>query len=257
MRPKRQLSDRELQEHLDEQLAFLEVSSDAGFEGEAKRLAVTLRVLLHNSQTSKSLVGMLGNIDGQFFDTALPVNSQSVLSHGGLVWVASGSSKTRYVAMLDNVPVSRWVSFAEWWDVPVFIDTKKRELSRRQLVLTAANQDGGAHVDPALDAVYADLSKENSLGWIATDKKHEGFFLGRIPTDKQGDRLIAGPEKAAIRQIVHEALKSLKPGYAKMPQHDAEMIIGGPVLVTQRPTRNGPCPCGSGRKFKHCHGMVK
>jgi hypothetical protein len=120
------LSDRELQKHLDEQLAFLEVSSasfNAGFEGEAKRLAVTLRVLFHNSQTSKSLVKMLGK---QFFDTAFPVNPQSVLSHGELVWVASGSSKTQYVAMLDDVWGSRWVSFAEWWDVPVFIDTKNR-----------------------------------------------------------------------------------------------------------------------------------
>jgi hypothetical protein len=109
MRARRQLSDRELQEHFDEQLAFLEASSasfDAGFEGEAKRLAVTLRVLFHDSRTSKSLVGMLGKTDRQFFDTAIPVNSQSVVTHGGLVWVASGSSKTRYIARLDDVPVS-------------------------------------------------------------------------------------------------------------------------------------------------------
>jgi len=23
-----------------------------------------------------------------------------------------------------------------------------------------------------------------------------------------------------------------------------------------RVARNAPCPCGSGRKFKHCHGQV-
>ncbi|MFV0302606.1 MAG: SEC-C metal-binding domain-containing protein, partial [Paracoccus sp. (in: a-proteobacteria)] len=22
------------------------------------------------------------------------------------------------------------------------------------------------------------------------------------------------------------------------------------------PSRNDPCPCGSGRKFKHCHGAL-
>ncbi|MCP1167829.1 SEC-C metal-binding domain-containing protein, partial [Limimaricola sp. ASW11-118] len=22
------------------------------------------------------------------------------------------------------------------------------------------------------------------------------------------------------------------------------------------PSRNGPCPCGSGEKFKHCHGRI-
>jgi len=70
------------------------------------------------------------------------------------------------------------------------------------LILTAANQDGGAHVDPALDEVYADLSERNSLAWIANDG--------------QGEHPMEGPEKVAIRQIAHEALKSLKPGYMKM-----------------------------------------
>nr|WP_281689080.1 SEC-C metal-binding domain-containing protein [Pseudonocardia thermophila] len=23
---------------------------------------------------------------------------------------------------------------------------------------------------------------------------------------------------------------------------------------TQQPSRNAPCPCGSGRKYKQCHG---
>jgi preprotein translocase subunit SecA len=27
-----------------------------------------------------------------------------------------------------------------------------------------------------------------------------------------------------------------------------------PVRVTQKAGRNDPCPCGSGKKFKHCHG---
>jgi preprotein translocase subunit SecA len=28
-----------------------------------------------------------------------------------------------------------------------------------------------------------------------------------------------------------------------------------PDVLAQIP-RNAPCPCGSGRKFKHCHGRV-
>lgn len=27
-----------------------------------------------------------------------------------------------------------------------------------------------------------------------------------------------------------------------------------PVIVDKRPGRNDPCPCGSGKKFKYCHG---
>jgi preprotein translocase subunit SecA len=29
-----------------------------------------------------------------------------------------------------------------------------------------------------------------------------------------------------------------------------------PVRVEKRVGRNDPCPCGSGKKFKHCHGQV-
>ena len=29
-----------------------------------------------------------------------------------------------------------------------------------------------------------------------------------------------------------------------------------PVRVGQKVGRNDPCPCGSGRKYKHCHGKL-
>jgi preprotein translocase subunit SecA len=36
-----------------------------------------------------------------------------------------------------------------------------------------------------------------------------------------------------------------------LPQRDAE---GG---VVETPfSRNAPCPCGSGKKYKHCHGQL-
>src|SRR5262249_9569274 len=30
----------------------------------------------------------------------------------------------------------------------------------------------------------------------------------------------------------------------------------GPAAPWARPPRNAPCPCGSGKKYKHCHGRV-
>ncbi len=29
-----------------------------------------------------------------------------------------------------------------------------------------------------------------------------------------------------------------------------------PVRVDQKVGRNDPCPCGSGKKYKHCHGKI-
>jgi len=28
------------------------------------------------------------------------------------------------------------------------------------------------------------------------------------------------------------------------------------VRTTQKVGRNDPCPCGSGKKYKHCHGKL-
>ena len=262
MSNERQLTKDELEAHLDGSFGFLEASAasfDIGFEGEAKRLAVTLRVLLHDTKQSKSLLGQLGLFNRKFSNTAFDYNPENKMSHGGLVYIAMGPSSTRYVAMLDNLPdafLGREIDFDEWWNKPVFVDTQHRQLSRKQLVLVAANQDGGAHVDSKLDGTYAALSKENALGWIINDVK--------------GERPMEGPEKAAIRQIAHETLKTLIPSYAKKPQHKANMLFGGvslvqgvppqfqksqpPITKGKKTGRNETCPCGSGKKYKRCHG---
>lgn len=258
----------DLELHLDEQLGFLERSAtayDQGYEDEAKRLAVTLRVLLHETLQSHSLLGQLGLRKGTFIDTALPIDTENLMPHGGLVSIAIGTPRARYVAMLDDAPQLGAAEFEHWWNATVFVDSSGNRLTRKQLILVAANQDGGAHVGPSLDSVYASLSKENSLNWMALENGTA--------------RAISSPERAAIRQITHEVLKTLKAGYEKRPMHEGACFVGGlflrpgapsappPKLLRQhvagpevRPSasqhigRNAPCPCGSGKRYKRCHG---
>jgi preprotein translocase subunit SecA len=41
-----------------------------------------------------------------------------------------------------------------------------------------------------------------------------------------------------------------------MPMEDTrEMQKSTPVRVEQKIGRNDPCPCGSGKKYKNCHGV--
>jgi SEC-C motif-containing protein len=35
---------------------------------------------------------------------------------------------------------------------------------------------------------------------------------------------------------------------------DGQMVKGAPAVREERPGRNDPCPCGSGKKYKKCHG---
>lgn len=256
-------STEELEAHLLDQLGFIQASADAydrGFYGEAKRIAVSIRVLVHDTKTSKSLLGQLGRKSELFVDSALPIIPGNKSTHRGLVVTSTiWGTGTTYAAFLDDEICGQatHTDFDTWWNATVFIDSKGRELSRRDLVLTIANQDGGAHIDPTLDSAYADLSRNNSLGL---------FYSDGSKSDPLG-----GPEKAALRQIGHEVLKTLIPGYTKTQLYPEEsMLVGGVSILKEEPIaqhgqqvmcdykirRNEACPCGSGVKYKRCCGVL-
>ncbi len=241
----------DLEEHLRDHVSFLKASSDAfdtGNTGEAKRIAVSLRVMFHDTKNSHSLLGLLNKLSGSFISTALPFDPGNLSTHGGLIMTAMWGAATTYYAPLDDCITYRWLGFDDWWNEVVFLDDKRETLTRRDLVLTVANQDGGAHVDPALSEKYARLSRHNSLGWVLAP----------------GDLPIPNAERAAIRQISHEVLKTLDPSYSRKPDIKADLFVGGnmihsgdkplPIPKPQKFGRNERCPCGSGIKYKRCHG---
>jgi len=248
-------SREELQEHLRDTVQALELSSrsyDAGFEGEAKRLAAAIRVLVHDTNSSKSVLGQLGKKSIQFYETAVPRDPRTITTYSGLTAIGATPHGAKYVAVLDMLPPGacpRWVSFDQWWNGVIFVDLRGNRTSRRDLILAVANKDGGAHVDPVLDGKYADLSRRNSLAWR---------FSG-----PGGDVPLEGPQKAAVRQISHEVLKSLNPAMPVLkPKVTGVLSMGGSLVIEEQQTvapkigRNAPCPCGSGKKYKRCHGKM-
>lgn len=68
--------------------------------------------------------------------------------------------------------------------------------SRKQLILVLANQEGGAHVDPALDARYDALARKNGLGWSVTHGGTNQPFNGNVVS-------------VAVRQIAYEVIETL------------------------------------------------
>ncbi len=200
-------SPEELNAHLQEQLQFLQASAesyDNGFDGEAKRLAVTVRVLVHDKGQSQSLLGQLGKKTIDFYDTALPNHPGNFLPYSGLIMSRVSLSRSKYLPLLDDGPdkLFRLVNFATWWNAIVLIDGQRNQISRRDIVLAMADKDGGAHVDPSLDEIYSRLSRSNSLGQYA-------LVQGEAPYP------FKNPERATVRQIAHEILKTLIHGYRK------------------------------------------
>lgn len=250
----------DLNRQLSEQLDFLQTSAnryDQGHTIEAKRMAVTLRILLHDTKNCKSLLGQLNKKGIQFHDTTIEDMSNVTTSYCGLVMVSIGSGRTKYIAMLDDVPCKKMVDFDTWWNAIIFRDLEGHQISRKNLVVTMANQDGGAHVDPSINEEYSRLSKGKSLGRMYS-----------VDGKKWFDMLSA--DLSSVRQIAHEVLKSLIPNYTKNPQLPKKgILMGGFRLIyekkpvkdfevtknsTKKPGRNDPCPCGSGEKYKKCCG---
>jgi Helicase conserved C-terminal domain len=79
----------------------------------------------------------------------------------------------------------------------VIKDSDGQEFTRKELVLALCNKEGGAHVDPEIEAAYEKLASSNSLGWV--------YREGDGP-----DQLLPNPVVYSMRQISHEVLESVQ-----------------------------------------------
>ena len=224
------LSETNLEAHLKEQLGSLQRAAhrfDEGIRSEAKGMAAILRILLH-SKRHPSLLKRLNCDQIPFLDTASVHDTSNLIAFTGLLFLRSGET-FGYFPRFDclDEPVL-WTPFEAWWSKIIFADGEKWHLTRRDVVITAADQDGGAHVDGAIEFDYAALSRENSLGWrrvIGTGTE--------VP--------IEDAELFAIRQITHEVLRTLIPGYVRTPEQ---------AIAAERPTEiaGGKLRFGPGKK---------
>ncbi|GAB2571819.1 hypothetical protein [Spirosoma areae] len=164
------LSTNELHELLEEQFSFLIESChsfDKGNTKEAKRLATTIRLLVHQTRNSHSLLGQLG-LQTTFYESSenAPEIQNTVYSSWAQVSLAGRLSDNKihfYGPNFGRRKPERMVDFNTWWDRRVIVDKEGAEFSRKRIVLSMADQDGGAHVDPKLSEDYYKLTRLNSV----------------------------------------------------------------------------------------------
>ncbi len=183
---------------------------DRGDVFEAKRIAVHLRTLWHNKGQSKGLASQL-NLANQVIDTAFVVPPTFITA--GLPDTPSderrlfaiGGSRA-YAPLFDNGPAGIYkTQFDQWWEGNVLSDGEGHKFTRKDLVLALANTDGGAHVDPTLDSEYYALTRKGTFGTIRVVPTEDPKVFKRVETPS--------PVAVTLRQIGHETLKSLCPGY--------------------------------------------
>ena len=227
-------SHADLKASLIEQIGLLQTACslyDQGNKDAAKFIAVSLRVLLHDTQQSHSLLKQIGlrekkfsewNFSGQRRKAAAkgkaPNNQWTVQFSGPLsdqqstpppilegVATAScrlliqfvGPTGGEFVVPLSSLGSEIRKRFGNWWTDEVVRDVHDRTFSRRELVLNIANTVGGAHIDPGLEQGYLDFSRKNSLGWNFSTNGHDW-------------QAIPAPHLACMRQIAHEVLMTLQ-----------------------------------------------
>jgi preprotein translocase subunit SecA len=61
--------------------------------------------------------------------------------------------------------------------------------------------------------------------------------------------------KAEIRNNLER--QEVAKGQAVNPKEDSEVVKKKPKVNKETVGRNDPCPCGSGKKYKNCHGAVQ
>lgn len=192
----------ELLDHLKNQINFLRHAADRfdkGDQTEALIMATHIRTLLHDTKNSKSLLGQLDKKGILFHDMASDFDPNNLLPHHGLIQIEVGTKRVGFHAGLDNVPpfkLNRKVPFDSWWNKVILTDKERNRFTRKDIVLFVANKDGGAHIDPSLDEIFAKLSRLNSMEWRKVENGVDSPF--------------ERPDYPSVRQMAHEVLKTLK-----------------------------------------------
>ena len=191
-------------EHLGRQISFLKSSCeryDQGHVEEAVRLALHLRVILHDTNRCISLLQHLGAKSIFLLSTAKNFDSEPDIPNLRLAKLVVRLPKFSCpcVPLLGDSDRSEFVLLQTWWRKETIIDLREGRgcLNRRDLILAAADKDGGAHVDHQLDPIY----EKAQMG--------AGMSVELVYKDNTSMELpFVNIHYASLRQIAYEVLNS-------------------------------------------------
>lgn len=192
---------------LAEQVSFL-VSSceryDQGHTAEALRISLSLRIIFYSNKGSTSILKHMG------------ITNLNLLSTGGISKEEAkncayyfGMGRLRVSSLgdsgfqphLEDGPQYRYkyLPLSDWWQECVYVLEHGKPITRFAIMIAAANNDGGAHVDASLEPLYASLAEQGSLGSFGTMDDDDNFTKVEP---------ISRAHHVALRQIAYEVLNS-------------------------------------------------
>lgn len=167
----------EFKEHLNQQLGYIKRSADLydrGHHDEAARIAVSLRVLLHDTGSSTSLLTHMGAKSIRLASKAS--DDSHILARYPNI---KGFQKTDLIVISigtcapDLTPAARFTDIPTWWNECIIAQPPYPNVSRKNVILWVANKDGGAHVDSTVPPVYEWLKEDGAIGSLELGGKLE------------------------------------------------------------------------------------
>lgn len=201
----------QLRLRLTEQITNLEVSAaryDAGWPEEANRLAVTVRVLVHDTRRSRSLLAQLGAKQSlRWIDSNGGLDARRAVLFSSLVSfrtnVDEGGVQLRIlpVEQAEILARGQLLDFETWWrTAPVMVGNGEL-IARADVVDMLANQDGGAHVDLKKERFVTLLGAVPQIAPFLEDDVDRGG--GGAPSQHQ-EEVARETLRAAMRTIAEE-----------------------------------------------------
>ncbi len=81
---------------------------------------------------------------------------------------------------------------------------------------------------------------------------------GQIPEMQEADEVQEAAPEERSQRYTEQKVELDESGQAEAAQQDtresSQNINHTPYRADKMPRPNDPCPCGSGKKFKNCHG---
>jgi hypothetical protein len=200
------VTDQRFRDKLKEQLRFLSRSAelfDKGCEDEAIRLATSLRVIFHDTRSSTSLSSHLGLTDSSVLSTSRGHGDwQDYLAHEIDL---ESPSPVRTRPLLGNE--FNAIPMAEWWNVESVFSHGGESYTRRMIILSAANKDGGTHVDSKLEEYYEVLcAGEYAIGFRVNPNPNGGGKYAFTPGVTHHAK---NAHLGLIRQFAHEVVATV------------------------------------------------
>jgi len=140
-------------------------------------------------------------------------------------------------------------------------DEKEEQLGEAQarefekvIVLRAVDSKWMDHID-TMDQLRQGIHLR-AYGQInpLREYQQEGFAMFEAMIESIEEEVAKYVMKAEIRNNLQR--EEVAKGQAVNPKEDGE-VKKKPVVKTNQIRRNDPCPCGSGKKYKNCHGLME